>query len=361
VSAADPARRAQIYRAAVIGCGRMGSTIDDEMAAVNSPQYPYPWAHAAAYHESRRYRLVAGADLDGARLADFGRRWGGRGAPGLYQDYRRMLAEERPDVVSVTTRAPERLEVVLACAEAGARAVYATKPLAQRLADADAMVLACRERGTLLATAAHLNWDPWYDAARALFGADAPLGALRSVVCHSSHPLSNIQSHTLCLFRHFTGAPVEWVWGELSDSRAAGGERDLAGSGYLAYANGVRGVLNARAGRPGIGWNLEFIGERGWVSSLNGHATFDAWALLPGQQQPARLQFPNPRQPRSSMLAAVDAIAADLDAGVTDGSACPGDYGREALEVALAIRESHRRGHIPVRLPLEDRSLAILV
>ena len=34
------------YRGAVVGCGRMGSTIDDEM--VGMPYYPWPWAHAPA-------------------------------------------------------------------------------------------------------------------------------------------------------------------------------------------------------------------------------------------------------------------------------------------------------------------------
>jgi predicted dehydrogenase len=341
----------------------MGSTIDDEMAAANSPSYPYPWAHAAAYFESRRYDLVAGADLDEGRLDDFQKRWGARGR---YTDYRRMLAEEKPDVVSVTTRAEERLDVVLACAEAGVRAVYVTKPLAQRLSDADAMIEGCRERGTLLAVAAHLNWDPWYEAARALFGEEGSLGKLLSVVCHSSHPLSNIQSHTLCLLRRFVGAPVERVVGELKDPARADDAKDAVGSAYLVYANGVRGYLNAYMGRPGLGWNLEFIGERGWVSSLNGHATFEVWAQLPGQSQPARLQFPNPRFPRSSMLAAVDAIADDVEAEMTPEErqarcACPGEFGREALEVAVAVRESHRRGMAPVSLPLEDRSVGMWV
>ena len=364
----------RVYRAAVIGCGRMGSTIDDEAAASNSPHYPYPWAHAAAYHESRRYRVVAGADVDEGRLADFRRRWG---ASGLFPDFRRLLADERPEVVSVTTRPTERVEVVHACAESGVRAVFVTKPLALRLAEADAMIETCRQHGVLLVVAAHLNWDPWYEAARALFdsalGAAPPyvpgqpaappavsvLGRVRSLVCHSPHPLSNIQSHTLCLFRRFVGSPVAWVVGEMDDPlAAAGGEPDLSGSGYLAYANGARGFLNSHVGRAGIGWHLEFLGDRGWFTSLNAHATHDVWALLPGQTEPARLQFPNPRTPRSSMLAAVDALADDLDRRATV-TACPGEFGREALEVAIALRESHRRGSVPVHLPLEDRTLGL--
>ena len=38
---------------------------------------------------------------------------------------------------------------------------------------------------------------------------------------------------------------------------------------------------------------------------------------------------------------------------------CPGEFGREALEIAIALRESHRRGNVRVDLPLDDRSLRI--
>jgi len=372
MSAPNVGRPAPI-RAAVIGCGRMGSTIDDEAAARNSPHYPYPWAHAAALYESRQVELVAGADVNPATLRAFGERWG---VKALYDDARGMLAEERPDLVCVTTRPADRLDAVRVCAEAGVRAVYATKPLAHRLSDADEMVAICLERGVLFATAAHLNWDPWYEAAMALFSSETdppvvgfhtsaastdspgfpnpvrPLGALRSMVSHAVYHLSNNQSHTLCLFRRFAGAPVSWVVGEMDDGAAPVEDHDLSGSGYLAYTNGVRGVLNSRVGRDGVGWKMDFLGEGGWVSSVNSHGDFEAWALLPGQSEPARLQYPNPRFPRSSMLASVDALATNLRDGTPP--ACPGDFGREALEVAIALRESHRRGNVPVRLPLEE-------
>ena len=38
---------------------------------------------------------------------------------------------------------------------------------------------------------------------------------------------------------------------------------------------------------------------------------------------------------------------------------CSGEDGRHALEIALALRESHRRGGTRVALPLADRSLHI--
>ena len=36
---------------------------------------------------------------------------------------------------------------------------------------------------------------------------------------------------------------------------------------------------------------------------------------------------------------------------------CPGEFGREALEIAIGLRESHRQGNGRVDLPLADRAL----
>jgi hypothetical protein len=38
---------------------------------------------------------------------------------------------------------------------------------------------------------------------------------------------------------------------------------------------------------------------------------------------------------------------------------CSGRDGRDALEIAIAMRESHRRGGVRVDLPIEDRGLLI--
>ena len=47
---------------------------------------------------------------------------------------------------------------------------------------------------------------------------------------------------------------------------------------------------------------------------------------------------------------------------IDEGTAplCPGEYGREALEIAIGLRESHRRGGAKVELPLADRSLTVI-
>jgi len=339
------------YRGAVIGCGRMGSTIDDEH--IGMPHYPWPWAHAPAMIEAKGVELVAGADVDPAKLEDFKRRWG---VTALYTDFCEMVEKERPDIVSVTTRPGPRAEVTTALAEMGVKAIFATKPMCNSLAQADAMIDACRKSGTILAIACHLNWYNWYTNARQAI-ADGEIGRLLSMICHSPSSLSNLQSHTLALLRLFAGAPAKWVFGHMDDDERAASNDDLSGSGYIVYENGVRTFMNSRSERSGLNWTLEFIGEKGRIISRNAHAQFELWSTHPETGGPIKCQFPNPWHPRSSMVDAIEGVCRSIEAG--EEKTCPGEFGREALEIAIAMRESHRCGGIKIELPLEDRSLRI--
>ena len=337
------------YRAAVVGCGRMGSTIDDEH--VGKPNYPWPWAHAPAVIDARNVELVAGVDVDPGRLANFGRRWG---VDALYTDLREMVARERPDIVCVTTGSAERAEVVAALAEAGVRAIYATKPISRTLEEADAMIEACRRAGTILAIAAHLNWYAPYTNAKALIDS-GEIGQLRSMVCLSPFSLTNMHSHTLCLFRLFAGAPAKWAFGQMDEEEAAAGDEDLGGSGMVGYENGVMAFINSRA--PRRTWTLEFNCERGRIISRNAHAWFELWGQEDDEDGAFQRQFPFPWRPRSSMVDAIEGVARSIESGVEE--ICPGEFGREALEIGIAMRESHRLGGVRLDLPLGDRGLRL--
>ena len=335
------------YRGAVIGCGRIGSTIDDEH--VERPQFRYPWAHAPAIIEAKGVDLVAAADLVPAQLEDFKRRWG---VAALYTDYREMIAREAPDIVSISTRAEERAEVVINVAEAGVKAIYATKPMCRSLAEADAMIEACRRTNTLLAIACHKNWSPWFQACLQAIK-KGEIGQFSSMVCNYGWSLSRGHSHTLALFRLFAGAPAEWVFGHMDSDEIAAGDGDLSGTGMIYYENGMRAFLSTG------GWlNIDFIGSDGWISARNEHADFEMWSRLPTTREPVRRQFPNPKRPRSSQQAAIEGLVANLDEGTEP--LCPGEYGREALEIAIGLRQSHRLGGAKVKLPLADRDLTIL-
>ena len=339
------------YRGAVVGCGRMGSTIDDEH--IGMPHYPWPWAHAPAMIEARGIDLIAASDNDPAKLEDFGRRWR---VTARYAAYRDMVEKERPDVVCLTTRPEPRAEITIGLAELGVKAIFATKPMCRTLADADAMIEACARHGTILTMACHLNWYGYYTRARQLV-ADGAIGALKSMVCHSPHSLSNGQSHTFALLRLFAGTPAEWVFGIVDSDELAESDADIPGSGVIVYENVVRSILNSRCEDRLFSWTIEFIGESGRIVSRNAHAQFELWTPHPASGAPTQSYLPGLWHPRSSMVDAIEGVCRSIEQGREE--TCPGEFGREALEIGIAIRESHRRGNVRIDLPLEDRNLGI--
>ena len=60
----------QKYRAALVGCGRMGAFIDNEVAG--RPNANLPYSHAAGYEACSRTELVAGSDMRSEVLEQFG-------------------------------------------------------------------------------------------------------------------------------------------------------------------------------------------------------------------------------------------------------------------------------------------------
>ena len=77
----------------------------------------------------------------------------------LYADWRRMLAAEDLDIVSVCTYTPQHEEMTVACAEAGVKVVWCEKPVAPTLAAKGRMEAACAARGALLFYNHVMRWD----------------------------------------------------------------------------------------------------------------------------------------------------------------------------------------------------------
>lgn len=346
-------------RAAVIGLGRMGSTFDEEVGPYGRWQPPH--AHAACYRAVDGVALVAGADPHEGQRAAFAARWGLDPAR-VYADYREMLARERPDIVSVCTSTKPRARILLdvVAAGAGVRAIWAEKPLATSLDEADRMVAACREAGILLAVGASRCWDATYNRMRELIER-GEIGQVLQVNGFGQCALSHNGSHLLTLVAYLAGGSCRWVFGQMERDDLAAGDDDLRGNGYLQFDNGAQAFVR---GLPcgAADWEFEVIGTQGRLRAINDGEEVEFWQLvpptLPGRsREPVRRAFPRP----APVLTANARTVQDLLAGLATGKEpnCNGEAGRQALEIAIALRESHRRGGVRVALPLPDRALRI--
>lgn len=107
-------------KAAIIGCGRVAWMLEDD------PLDTKPCTHMGAYRsfDAGVVEVIAASDTDNERLEAFGGRFG---VKGLYKDYREMLEEASPDIVSICAWATDRHRMALDAMDAGVKGIWCEK------------------------------------------------------------------------------------------------------------------------------------------------------------------------------------------------------------------------------------------
>ena len=347
------------YRAAVIGCSRMGAFIDNEGSG--SLSFPRPTSHAASYYACERTDLIACADLRPEVMEEFGKRYD---VPKerQYTDYRELIETEQPEIVSVATQPEHRAEIVIYAAEHGAKAIYAEKAMAASMNEADAMVEAVERNGVFFNLGANRRWVPGYDKMKEVIDG-GELGALKTLITYQLGSLFNGGSHVLDLvLRLNSDRPVAWVQGHLpnGDSDIQGDRlvEDPAGHGMLQFEDGVTAhLLDGRGARVR---DYEAICERGSVASRNNGGDWELRREGPegrrGHRPIVLGEFPE-FQPASSGLLIVEDLVHSLDTG--EPPRCGVRVARASTELIFGIIESHIRGGARVELPLTDSKVRL--
>ena len=191
------------------------STLGTPMALFSAKTLPM--GHSGAYTVCERTQLVAGCDLRQEVLD----KWSPFYKVPLdhcYTDYKEMLEKEKPDIVSVCTQPEHRAEIIIYCANHGVRAIYAEKGFTASVAEADAVVAACEKNGVFLNLGTNRRYDKGFDAARELIES-GDIGALKTIIVHSTSSLFNGASHSLDAVNRLNGdSPPIWVQGHLEDA-----------------------------------------------------------------------------------------------------------------------------------------------
>jgi predicted dehydrogenase len=342
------------YRACLIGCGRMGTTIDDEVRDRPDSFGWLPYSHAAACSAIERLALVAVADVVAEKVAAARERYS---VPRGYADYRAMIREERPDMVCVATRPATHAETVRFAAEHGVRAIYCEKPLCCSMAEADAMVAACEQHGVRFNYGTQRRYIPLYRKLREVIDGGG-IGRPHAVIaCCGLGAALWTHTHTADMLMFLAGdAEIEYVQGTiLAREEDWDGDRLAIDPGipmgYVRFRNGVHGYLVA-----GSGEEFEVSGSEGTLRTLNDGLSVQwrrarkPWHLLEEE--------PFPETPRKSgTVNGLRELVAALDG---EGDTTGGIHrARASQEILFGIVESHRRGGARVPLPLANRGLTV--
>jgi len=310
-------------------------------------------------------------------------------APRAYADYRQMLEKERPHIVSVAPRWLDcHREMVLTCAEHGCH-VFLEKPMCQNLEQADEMVAALEKRNLKLAIAHQTRYSPALAHAKKAM-AEGLLGDILELHGRGKEDsrsggedLMVLGTHIMDLMRFFAGDP-QWCFAQArANGRPVtkGDVRDGAeGIGPLAghevdamyrfyrFGGQTMGFFSTHRAKHGVSdrYGLEIRGSKGILTTTMG-AFPQVWFAEDPSWQPGRSKAPwkkitsagidkpetlsDTGQSLGNRLIALDLIRAIETDTQPKGSAYDG---RAALEMILAVYESHRL-NAPAELPLKNR------
>jgi len=331
-------------------------------------------------------QIVAVADADDKGLAGALKRL--RVEKG-FAEYRRMLAETKPDIVSIGPRhVDQHRDMALAAIQAGARGIYMEKPFCRTLTEADEIIAACEKQGTKLALAHRNRYHPvmplivqlMKDGAigrplefRARGKEDTRGGALDLWV---------LGCHLFNLIHFFAGDPQAVSASVLQNGKpitkadlaeGAEGLGPLAGnevharfemqSSLPAFFDSVQG-----AGIKTAGFGIQIIGTEG-IIDLRTDAEPAAQILTGSPFGPtpkprswvpitsAGIGKPEPLADIRKLVAGHVLPGRDLIAAIQENREplCSARDGRTTLEMIQGIFESHRIGGQRTALPLKER------
>lgn len=347
-----------IYKAVIVGLTGIGARRPAEPAGL--PVYgAMPRSHAAAYHRHPQTEVVAVCDIRTEALDAFQREWADVWPNvRLYTDYRAMLAQEKPNMVSVCTPDHLHADITIAAATSGAKAILCEKPIATTLADADRMIAAAEANNVLLSIEHTRRWSPIFLKARELIRS-GEFGPLRSITANMYSLRSMLfrnGTHLLDMICFFADSAPAWVFAELEEGfdhfteyKSDGGhdpKTDPAASAYIHFANGVRAYYNSlKITMPGSQFELVCDKARIEVSDRELSVIHGM-----GHTEWARATLPVDDYMYTYQLAALAELIERLEQG--GDLISPAREARKTLEIMLAMLKSHELGNVRVNLPL---------
>ncbi len=311
-------------KAAIIGCGQIAPD------------------HLSAFQESGVAKVVAVSDVRASAMASALRNY-----PTLraFRDYRAMINETRPDVVSICTWPQHHLEIVRTVAQLGVKGILCEKPMALQMSEVEEMVEICKAAGVKLAIGHQYRFHPYFTHAAGLV-AGGTLGRLVEVRGNIKDSVANNGPHLLDTIRFLLGdRPVRHVsatFERRGNKQNRGWPVEDGARGELTFDDGLVAKVDLGDFSPTF-FDIEIVGERSTLKVNLEGVSLDGKVVLALGSDAAwyacrRTQF-------TEFVKWTKGQSASYSAN--------GETSARSAEIALAMYESGRLA-APVNLPLAN-------
>lgn len=293
-----------------------------------------------------------------------------------FTDYKEMIAEVKPELVSIATESGIHAEIALYCIDNGVNLII-EKPMAMSIADADEIIKRSEEKGVVVSAchqnrfnvaiqelrkaveagrfgklshgSIHVRWNRnqgYYDQA-----------PWRGTWAEDGGALMNQCIHGIDLLRWMMGDEIEEIYGVTRQQFHDYLEAEDVGMAVIKFKNGAIGTIEGTTNvyPKNLEETLYIFGENGTVK-IGGTSTnnIDVWDFA-DETEEDQANKGLEEQTSNVYGNGHTSLFADVMDAIKTGRKPYIDAvaGRNALEVVLSIYKSQKTGQ-PVKYPLTD-------
>lgn len=293
-----------------------------------------------------------------------------------FTDYKEMIAEVKPELVSIATESGNHAEIALFCIDNGVNLII-EKPMAMNIADADEIIRRSEEKGVVVSAchqnrfnvaiqelrkaveagrfgklshgSIHVRWNRnqgYYDQA-----------PWRGTWAEDGGALMNQCIHGIDLLRWMMGDEIEEIYGVTRQQFHDYLEAEDVGMAVIKFKNGAIGTIEGTTNvyPKNLEETLYIFGENGTVK-IGGTSTnnIDVWDFA-DETEEDQANKGLEEQTSNVYGNGHTSLFADVMDAIKTGRKPYIDAvaGRNALEVVLSIYKSQKTGQ-PVKFPLTD-------
>jgi len=327
------------YKAAVIGCGRVGA---EEW---NYSKEVQPETHAACYKNNPNVELAGLADINYKKLENAGKYFPN---VALFNSAEDMLKKIKPDIVSIAADSASHFSLVKLAAKYKTPAILCEKPIAQSIKQAEEMIKTCKKNKSLLFINHQRRFDPllqqWQIKIR-----NGLIGKIVQVNCYYYNGLLNSGTHVVDLLRFFLGE-VDWVKGFINKETSWKKDDDNIDA-LIKFKNGALATLQTLPKNYGLS-DYHFYGEKGYFAIKNLGYEIEYKKSIENKYCKGFYQLSDniekEGKPRSLVNSVVNHVVFCLDGKTKQVS--KGEDGLAALKVIFALRESAKKQGKTIKL-----------
>ncbi len=319
------------------------------------------YRHADGYRQlSDTCEMAACADIVEAHARAFADVYG---VPAVFTDYRRMLRDVQPDVVSICTWMHLHERMVLDACQAGVKAIHCEKPMAHTWGGARRMAAAAAEAGIQLTFNHQRRYGAPFVIAKRMLD-DGDIGALQRLECGAGN-LYDTGTHFIDMFSFFNGErPAKWVLAQVDyrqEDRVFGSHNENQQVVLTEYDNGVFGLIMTGAGQMGpVGCVDRLVGSDGVIEI----GVKDGPALRCRRAGERDWEVLDTKGESIHGPGFFERALADVISCLRGDRTCQLDASRALVATEIifgAYESSRRRGRVDFPLEIDDNPLAAMV